>query len=112
MSRENLPNRRSHETTKVRHWDQNWIIGIGRAGTDMQIQEIFINSGKSGTQIETVARDAAIIMSIGLQYGVPIEVLKNAVTRNTDGSPSGPMGAILDHLTGEDSNDTGNNMDK
>lgn len=60
--------------------------------------EIFLTCGKSGTDVETNARDASIAVSIALQYGVPAEVLARAMTRNANGSPSGPIGIALERL--------------
>ena len=35
--------------------------------------EVFIDSGKTGGDVEAVARDAAVTLRLGLQHGVPIE---------------------------------------
>jgi hypothetical protein len=43
-----------------------------------------------------VARDAAILTSICLQYGASVHTIRHALTRNGDGSAGGPLGAILD----------------
>ena len=45
-----------------------------------------------------MARDAATIASIALQYGTPPETIRRALTRNADGSASEPLGAVLDLL--------------
>lgn len=63
---------------------------------DGQVGEIFLNSGKSGTHADVCARDGAVAVSLALQYGVPLDVLKHALTRNPDGSASGPIGQLLD----------------
>ncbi|WP_315833930.1 hypothetical protein [Bradyrhizobium prioriisuperbiae] len=100
MSRTTLPNRRSHETVRFEHWGQRYIVGLGRAHGSAPIQEVFINCAKSGTQAETLARDSAVLLSLALQHGVPIETISHAITRNSDGTPSGPIGALVD-LMGE-----------
>ena len=94
--REPLPNRRLHETLEFEHWEQQFVIGMGRASPEAPCTEVFINCGKSGTQMETLARDSAVLLSLALQYGVPLEAMRHAITRNVDGSPSGPMGKLLD----------------
>lgn len=95
--RSRLPNRRHHETFSLRHWNMNYKIGFGRSN-DGVIQEVFINCGRSGEQSETLARDSAILLSLALQFGIPVEAMKKSITRNTDGSPTGPIGAIIDLL--------------
>lgn len=97
-NRKRLSNRRRHEAFKIKHWDMIYNIGFGRSIDDETVQEVFIHSGQSGTQAEMLARDSAVILSIALQYGVPKDVLKKSITRNEDGSPAGPIGAIIDLL--------------
>ena len=99
MPRQPLPHRRLHETLEVEHWDQNFIVGIGRANERSPITEIFIHANKSGTQAETLAADSAVLLSIALQYSAPLEVLRQAITRNQDGTAAGPIGAILDRIS-------------
>jgi hypothetical protein len=63
------------------------------------LAEIFINvPGRSGSAIEAVARDAAILTSICLQYGASAATIRHALTRNSDGSAGGPLGVVLDLL--------------
>lgn len=99
--RTTLPARRIHETIHVHHWGKRYVVGLGRAGQDAAVSEVFINCGRSGEQAETLASDSAVILSIALQYGVPIKVLEKAITRDPDGKPSGPMGAIIDLIATE-----------
>jgi ribonucleoside-diphosphate reductase alpha chain len=47
------------------------------------------------------ARDAAVVFSIARQYGTPLEVIRAALMRDTDGKASGPLGTILDMICGE-----------
>jgi hypothetical protein len=96
MTRTTLPNRRLHETLRFEHWGQKYVVGIGRSHHEGPIAEVFLNCAKSGTQAETLARDSAVLLSLALQHGVPIETIGHAITRNSDGSPSGPIGALVD----------------
>ena len=96
MPRASLPNRRPHEVFKFRHWGLSYIVGLGRAHEDAPITEIFLNSGKSGEQAQTLARDSAVLLSLALQHGTPISTMQKAITRNADGTPSGPIGQLLD----------------
>jgi hypothetical protein len=96
--RTRLPNRRGHEVFDFEHVGQRYTASVTRFATG-EPAEIFINAAKVGTDIETVARDAAILISIAAQYGVPLEAFRHAVTRNSDGSPSGVVGKLLDLLS-------------
>jgi hypothetical protein len=95
--RTKLPDRRGCETLDVHHNGQRFHVSIGRF-RDGSLAEIFINGGKSGSDLEAVARDAAVTLSIALQYGVPLDPICHAVTRNADGSPSSIVGAVLERL--------------
>src|SRR5262249_55598342 len=97
MSRERLPNRRHHESFAFEHAGIRYTAGIGRFN-DGQLAEIFLNGAKCGTDADTAAKDAAIVASLALQHGVPCDVIQRAVTRNRDGTASGPLGAALDLL--------------
>lgn len=103
MTRTVLNPRRHHELMDFRFWNIDFTVGIGRdlradGGNDNPIQELFINAGKTGTGMETMSRDAAVLISIALQHGAPIETMRRAITRNVDGSPQGPIGRLLDLL--------------
>ena len=50
---------------------------------DGSLAEVFLNSGKIGTAIETAARDSAVVASIALQHGVRTDTIRHALTRNT-----------------------------
>lgn len=73
-----------------------YIAGLGRERPDAPISEVFLNVGKTGEQAETLARDSAVLLSLALQHGVPLTTIGHALTRNADGSPSGPIGALVD----------------
>jgi hypothetical protein len=99
--RRRLPQRRLHQLVDFQHAGYRYTAGLGFFETG-ELGEIFINvPGRSGSTIEAVARDAAILASICLQYGASAEVIRRALTRNGDGSAGGPLGAALDLLARE-----------
>lgn len=98
MTRIALPWRRPHEAFHFEHWQRRFIAGIGRSYPNGPVQEVFINTGKTGEQSEILARDSAVILSIALQCGATIDMLRHAITRDLDGRASGPIGALLDIL--------------
>ena len=96
--RKRLPQRRFHELMDFEHAGYRYTAGFGFFETG-GLAEIFINvPGRSGSAIEAVARDAAILTSICLQYGASVETVRHALTRNSDGSAGGPLGLVLDLL--------------
>lgn len=101
-ARRSLPARRFHETFSFSHWQVNYNVGLGRF-PDGQLGEVFINTDKVGTQSDVLARDSAVLLSLALQFGVPISRLRHAVTREPNGDASGPIGKLLDMLHEEES---------
>jgi hypothetical protein len=98
MLRRQLPQRRPHELLDFDHAGHRYTAGLGFFETG-GLAEIFINiPGRSGSAIEAMARDAAILTSICLQHGASTETIRHALTRNSDGSASGPLGVVLDLL--------------
>ena len=100
--RRRLPQRRLHQLIDFQCGGYPYTAGMGFFETG-ELAEIFINvPGRSGSAIEAVARDAAILASICLQHGASADVIRRALTRNSDGSAGGPLGAVLDLLAQED----------
>ena len=97
MHRQELPMRRHAETIDLDYNNLRHVVTIGRYPSGA-IGEVFINFEKSGTMAEAIARDGAVLMSLALQYGVPLENLKSAVTRDARGEPSSIVGAVVDKL--------------
>jgi hypothetical protein len=94
-ARHRLSNRRPAETFAFEVSGQRYVATVGHF-TDGKLAEIFISNGKAGSDSDTAARDSAVVASIALQYGVPIDTLRSALMRNLDGSACGPLGAALD----------------
>jgi hypothetical protein len=86
MSRQRLPNRRACESFEFRHDGFAFTLCAG-SYPDGRI-----------SPIEAIARDAAVTISIALQFGVPIETIRAALTKDHDGSPATLLGAALDPL--------------
>ena len=96
-SRQHLPNRRGHELLDFEHGDIRYTAGVGWF-EDGGLAEIFLTTAKHGTAVDTNARDAAVAASLLLQHGCPVDTLRRALTRNGDGSASGPLAHALDLL--------------
>ena len=96
--RERLPERREHALINFTTADGfRYTAGLGYF-EDGRLAEIFLNAEKIGTAIETAARDSAVVASLALQHGVPLETIRRALTRNGNSEASGPLGTLLDLL--------------
>jgi hypothetical protein len=122
MSRERLPDRREHDAIEVEHvWNpgveqelyEPMLVTIGRY-EDGRIAEVFIDypdrpgERKKSQRVIALGQDVATLMSIALQYGAPVEVLRAAVGRadvnrmgKTRSMPHTIIGTVLDVLASE-----------
>jgi ribonucleoside-diphosphate reductase alpha chain len=94
-NRRRLENRRNSETFSFECNDLKYLATISRY-PDGTLAEIFISNAKAGSHSDAAAKDAAVICSIALQYGVPLDVLRKALLRDARGTASSPLGAALD----------------
>ncbi|WP_316214326.1 hypothetical protein [Bradyrhizobium sp. SZCCHNR2032] len=90
--------RRAHETIAVQHEEQRFKIGLGRelicaeAARLGPVVEVFINAQKVNSPLDVLASDGAILMSLLIQYGHPIEEIARSMKRNPDGTPASILG--------------------
>jgi hypothetical protein len=96
--RQRLPNRRPSETFELESGGLKYRATISRYD-DGRLSEIFLGNAKAGSQSDTNAKDAAVVCSIALQYGVPVDVIRRALLRDAQGRPSSPLGVALDMLS-------------
>jgi hypothetical protein len=97
MTRRALANRRPAETFEFTVADLRYMCTVGRF-PDGSIAELFLNNHKSNSAADTNARDSAIVFSIAVQCGADPEVIRRALSRNSQGGASGPLGTALDLL--------------
>ena len=100
--RERLQNRRLTETFEVESQGLKFTASIGRFA-DGRVAEIFLQNHKAGSMAGINAQDAAVVCSIALQYGVPLDVIRRALMRDSRGVASSPLGVALDILAGDES---------
>jgi hypothetical protein len=96
-ARTQLPNRRLSDKFDLEFHGMKYKLTTGRL-PDGSLCEVFISNHKAGNASDVAARDAGILRSLLLQHGCPIETISRAVSRNTDGSASGVIGAVLDRI--------------
>ena len=97
MIRRTLPQRRASETFTLRFWNQDFSVTVGLFD-DGTPGEVFVTSRKTGGDVEAIARDAAVVISLALQHGTPLAAIKHAITRNGAGEAASILGATVDHL--------------
>jgi hypothetical protein len=69
------------------------LVGFADGG----VAEIFLNTAKHGT-LDVNTRAAAVAASPLVQHRCLVDTLRQGVTRNSDGSGSGPLARALDLL--------------
>jgi len=77
--RERLPNRRANSSFGFEFEGHHYRATAGRFA-DGRLAEIFLDTGKLGTPLQSSADNAAILASLALQHGVGVDVLRHSVT--------------------------------
>jgi hypothetical protein len=97
--REVLPQRRHCETFDMRFGNHaapfNITVGHYPDGTP---GEVFITGAKTGSEMAAITNDAAVLLSLAMQYGVPMTTIRSAIMRNADGTASSIVGAVIDTI--------------
>ena len=84
-------------------------VGFDKCGRP---RELFLTAGKEGSMLSALLADAAVVISVALQHGVPAEALAKSIGRlpadpvtpaDLEGpgpgrAPASPIGAALDLL--------------
>jgi hypothetical protein len=107
--RTRLPDRRTTETFTLVHADKTYTVSVGYFVVNTLMHdkvlngpaEVFISGTKAGSDVEAVARDGAVLLSIALQYGVPLTIIQGAITRGRSDEPMTIVGAVVDLLARE-----------
>ena len=103
--RRKMPDRRKGYIQKAMIGDHKVYLHIGEYD-DGRVGEIFIDTNKEGELVKSLMNNFAIAISLGLQYGVPLEEYVDAFI-NTKFEPSGKVkgndrilsaSSILDYL--------------
>jgi hypothetical protein len=97
--RQRLENRRASETIAFECGGQHYRATVSRFPDD-RLAEIFLTNGKAGSDTDAAARDSAVVCSIALQFGTPVNVIRHALLRDSRGVASSPLGVALDLIFG------------
>jgi hypothetical protein len=99
--RRRLPNRRHSETFGFECNGIRYTASVSFFPGTRQLAEIFLSNNKAGSHSDSAAKDSAVVCSLALQHGVPVETIQKALLRDPRGKPSSPLGMALDILAQE-----------
>jgi hypothetical protein len=96
--RQRLPNRRFSETFDIELNGRKYRCSYSRF-PDGRLAEIFISNNRVNSDSDTAAKDSAVVCSIALQFGVPLETIRRALMRDAQARANGPLGIALDIIS-------------
>jgi hypothetical protein len=98
-ARNRLSNRRDLFTFGFQCNSLNCRATISYFSETSELAEIFIGNCKAGSDSDSAAKDSAIVCSLALQHGVPVDVIRKALLRDSRGRASSPVGVALDIIS-------------
>jgi len=94
--RRKLENRRLNVTTCLKTESGKYHVSFGVEPETGRIGEVFIRGSKSGSDMDILLDDATVILSLALQYGVPLDQLIHSLhTGREEGGTSVLARAIV-----------------
>src|SRR5262245_6297665 len=97
-SRRYLPDRRGAIALNLEHSGHHFRLHVGRYPDDRSLGEVFIDAAKQNSALDAFAADAAILISLLLQYGASPTEIGHALRRAPNGDPASLIGAVVDRL--------------
>ncbi len=97
-SRQRLPTRRPAHSEALEVDSHAFTATVGFDPKSGQPRELFLTAGKEGSLLNALLADAAVVISVALQHGVPAASLAKSVGR----LPAGPVAPVdLDYGPGQ-----------
>jgi hypothetical protein len=93
--RKRLPNKRRAETVAFERDGSRYHMTVGFF-PDGSVGEVFLNADRIDSLLDVLTSDAAILVSLALQHGCPLDTIKHALKRDARNVASSPIGAALD----------------
>jgi hypothetical protein len=100
--RRRLPQRRGALAIEFEHAGHRFRMQAGHFA-DGSLGEIFLDAGKQNSSLDAFAADAAILVSLLLQFGATPAEIGHALHRAPDGTAASLVGAVIDRLAEMDS---------
>jgi hypothetical protein len=95
--RDRLPNRRQAINTSFERDGARFEMTAGYY-PDGRAGEIFLSADRANSLLDFLMSDAAILASLALQYGCPLDDIRHALKRDIRGEASSPIGEALDKI--------------
>src|ERR1035437_9135606 len=95
--RQRLPNRRPAISTSFERAGARFEMTAGYY-PDGRPGEIFLAADRANSLLDFLMSDAAILASLALQYGAPLDEIRHALKRDGRGAATSPIGEALDRL--------------
>jgi len=73
--RQRLHNRRHNVTNVIETMTEKYYVSFGIDPRTRDIGEVFIRGSKIGSDMDILLDDATVVLSLALQYGVPLDQL-------------------------------------
>ena len=77
--RQKLNNRRPTITRVLETETAKYYVSFGLDLSDFTVREVFIRGSKIGSDMEILLDDASVVLSLALQYGLPLEQLLHSL---------------------------------
>jgi len=77
--RHKLSNRRPTITLVLETETDKYYVSFGLDLSDFTVREVFIRGSKIGSDMDILLDDASVVLSLALQYGVPLDQLVHSL---------------------------------
>jgi hypothetical protein len=96
--REHLPPRRRNESTSIEWRGHQLSICAGLARDGNRLLEVFVRANRVESDLDRLADDAAVTLSLLLQHGADLIGIAKALGRPAGGEPGSLIAAVIDAL--------------
>ena len=94
MARREPPSRRPAVTREL----DGYAVTLGYDLETMRVNEVFISGSKVGSEMEGLLQDAAVLLSLALQYGVPHAQLLHSLHHGRADGAESLLGRVVELL--------------
>jgi hypothetical protein len=99
MSRERLRQRRPSENFDIEVAGLRYVCTFSRY-PDGRVSEVFLSNHRVNSGAGIMASDQAVLASLALQHGCPLDTLRKSLMRDSAGRATSPIGCALDAIAG------------
>ena len=95
------PKQRAGETFNFDCGSHRYVATVSNFPNSDRLVEIFLGDRRAGSEIDAAAKDSVVVASLSLQHGVPVDVIRKALLRDSQGRASSPLGCALDFIVAD-----------